>query len=161
MKRFASKETQKTYWALIAGVPSHLQGTIDAPLVKDTDALRGQERMSVDNEHPDAKRAITEYRVIDRLGKKLSWVELKPLTGRTHQLRVHLEYLGHPIIGDGKYGGAYAFPEGMNLPQQLHLHAREIMIPPREPKGKPLKITAPLPPQMQQSWQMLGLEWKG
>lgn len=153
MKLFASKQTQKTYWALVSGVPSPQEGVIDAPLVKQSDGWG--ERMVVDKNHDDSKRATTEYRVLDKLAQKLSWVELKPLTGRTHQLRVHMETLGHPIIGDSKYGGDYAFPEGLNLPKQLHLHARHILIP--DFKGKKIEVTAPLPPHMVQSWEMLGL----
>lgn len=154
MKLFASKQTEKTYWALVAGVPTPHEGVIDAPLVKQVDGW--MERMVVDKNHEEAKRSTTEYRVIDHLAQRLSWVELKPLTGRTHQLRVHMEYLGHPIIGDGKYGGDRSFPEGLNLPKQLHLHARHILIP--DFKGKTIQITAPLPPHMKESWNMLGLE---
>ncbi len=146
MKTFASKQAHKTYWALVAGVPNPPQGVINAPLAKTKRG--GQELMAVDAE---GQKALTEYRVVEKLGKNLSWVELSPLTGRTHQLRVHMEHMGHPIYGDGKYGGREAFPEGLNLPKQLHLHSRRLIIP------GIIDVTAPLPPHMQQSWEMLGL----
>lgn len=148
-KAFATKEAQKTYWALVAGVPTPQQGLIDAPLAKVTEGW--QEIMAV---KPDGQKAQTEYRVVELLARKLSWLELFPLTGRTHQLRVHCQYIGHPIIGDGKYGGREAFLEGLNLPNQLHLHARRIVIP------GIVDVTAPLPPHMAQSWEMLGLSEK-
>jgi 23S rRNA pseudouridine955/2504/2580 synthase len=187
MKMFAGKETQKTYWALVAGVPTPLQGKIDAPLVKQGRA--GEERMQVlnltsqqlqqiaqkgkaeriaaggglrktEDVEADAKRAITEYRVIETLARKMSWVELKPLTGRTHQLRAHMEHLGHPIYGDGKYfGTGEEFSQDLNLPWQLHLHARQIFLP--NFNGKDMEFTAPLPDHMRESWSALGLLTKG
>lgn len=149
-KIFAQKQAQKTYWALVSGVPNPPQGVINAPLAKIKRG--GQELMAVD---PEGQRSQTEYRVVDKLGKRLSWLELSPLTGRTHQLRVHCLHLGHPIYGDGKYAGRDAFPEGLNLPHQLHLHARRLQL--TLPGGKSLDISAPLPPHMAQSWEMLGL----
>ena len=151
MKQFADKSTEKTYWALVAGVPVPQEGLIDAPIGK----LRtgGGDRMGIDPE--GGKRALTEYRVIEPLARRFAWVELKPLTGRTHQLRVHMAEMECQIIGDRKYGGNRAFPEGMNLPKKLHLHARHIIIP--DLFGEMIEATAPLPPHMQQSWEILGL----
>lgn len=151
MKQFADKSTEKTYWALVVGVPTPQEGEIDAPIGK----LRtgGGDKMGIDPE--GGKRAITEYRVIEALARRYAWVELKPLTGRTHQLRVHMAEMECPIIGDGKYGGTRAFPEGAQLSKKLHLHARRIVIP--DLFGKTIEVEAPLPPHMQKSWELLGI----
>jgi 23S rRNA pseudouridine955/2504/2580 synthase len=103
-----------------------------------------------------AQHAITEYRVIDKAAQKLSWLELHPVTGRTHQLRVHMAHLSHPILGDPKYFGIenWELPGGMQ--NKLHLLARRIVIP--HPAGGTLDVTAPLPPHMQQSWNLLGFD---
>lgn len=151
MKAFAGKTAEKTYWALVTGVPDLPQGTINLPLAKQRRG--GQEKMAVDKQ--DGQTAITDYRIVERLAQRLSWLELYPRTGRTHQLRAHLEAIGHPIIGDGKYGGERSFPEGLNLPKQLHLHARRIVIP--DLFGERIDVTAPLPEHMRQSWETLGL----
>lgn len=149
-KAFASKTIQKTYWALVVGKPGEEEGEIKLPLAKQR--ISGQERMVVDKK--EGKQAITHFYRREALAMKLSWMELSPLTGRTHQLRVHMEAIGHPIIGDGKYGGQESFPEGLNLPPTLHLHARHITLP--DIFGAMLDITAPLPPHMRTSWDMLG-----
>jgi 23S rRNA pseudouridine955/2504/2580 synthase len=102
------------------------------------------------------KRAVTHYRVVEVLHKTMCWVELLPITGRTHQLRVHMALIGHPIIGDGKYGGKAAFLDDMEVAKQVHLHARRLIIP-AGAGVKALDITAPLPPHMVHSWKVLGL----
>ena len=104
----------------------------------------------------DGKPAVTAYRVIEALGTRLSLVELQPITGRTHQLRVHMAQMGHPIVGDGKYGGQDAFIDGVDLPKQLHLHARQLVI--ESIFGDRLDVSAPLPPHMAKSFKELGLE---
>jgi 23S rRNA pseudouridine955/2504/2580 synthase len=151
MKKFTAKETRKTYWALVIGVPNPPQGEIKAKLAKRR--IGGQEKMLVDEE---GQHAVTEYRVMEPLGRKLAWVECAPLTGRTHQLRVHLAHLGCPIYGDYKYGGERAFPEGLQLPAQMHLHARKVVLP--DFYGKTLTIEAPLPPHFVESFELLGLK---
>ncbi len=148
MKTFAGKTAEKTYWALVKGAPEIAQGKIDLPLAKQEEG--DHEKVAIDEE--DGKNAVTLYTVLERLSKTLAWVELMPITGRTHQLRVHMAAIGHPIIGDGKYGGRAAFVEGMDFAHKLHLHARRIVIP-----GM-LDVTAPLPKHMQESWKTLGLE---
>jgi len=95
--------------------------------------------------------------VIDTAAQNLAWLEMEPYTGRTHQLRVHALYMGHPIIGDPKYfidDPNWDFPGGVQ--KRLHLHARSIDIP--HPSGGRLKVTAPLPPHMVQSWNLLGFD---
>jgi len=147
MKAFTSKEAEKTYWALIKGVPDIFQGKIDLPLAKQEDG--DVEKVSIDKEN--GKKAVTFYRVIDKLSNKIAWVELMPITGRTHQLRVHMAAIGYPILCDGKYGGRESFVDGMEISRKLHLHARRLVIP-----GM-LDVTAELPKHMQDSWDSLGL----
>ncbi len=149
MHAFSKKEAEKIYWALVKGVPEIRQGKIDIPLSKQDDG--DIEKVGIDEE--DGKRAVTFYTVIDNLSKMLSWVELMPVTGRTHQLRVHMAEIGHPILGDGKYGAREAFIDGMELSRKLHLHARRLVIP-----GM-LDVTAPLPAHMEKSWKTLGLDY--
>lgn len=147
MQVFSGKKAEKVYWALVKGAPEISEGKIDLPLAKQEDG--NVEKVAIDEK--DGKSAITYYRVLERLSKSLAWVELLPVTGRMHQLRVHMAAIGHPIIGDGKYGGRDAFVDGMDLSNKLHLHARRIAIP-----GM-LDVTAPLPKHMQESWKTLGL----
>jgi 23S rRNA pseudouridine955/2504/2580 synthase len=145
-KAFAGKTAEKTYWALVKGVPDILEGKIDLPLSKQEEG--DHEKVGIDEE--DGKRAVTLYRVIERLSRTLAWVELMPITGRTHQLRVHMAAIGHPILGDGKYGAREAIIDGLS--NKLHLHARRIVIP------GTLDVTAPLPKHMKESFKTLGLE---
>jgi 23S rRNA pseudouridine955/2504/2580 synthase len=100
--------------------------------------------------------AKTRYRVIDRAGKRAAWVELQPLTGRTHQLRVHLAAIGHPIVGDGKYGGQDAFLSGIAISRKMHLHARRLVI--EHPDGAKLDVTAELPEHFAASMAQLGFD---
>jgi 23S rRNA pseudouridine955/2504/2580 synthase len=104
-KTFSSRTARKVYWALVIGVPSPDEGMIDAPLAKQPGS--GGEKMHVDEENGQASK--TRFRTIDIAGNRAAWVELQPLTGRTHQLRAHMAAIGHPIVGDAKYGGADAF----------------------------------------------------
>jgi 23S rRNA pseudouridine955/2504/2580 synthase len=105
---------------------------------------------------PGADHSETHYRVVDIAAQNLSWLELQPVTGRTHQLRVHTAHIGHPIIGDPKYFNIenWEFPGGIQ--KRLHLHARRIRIP--HPDGGVLDVTAPLPPHMEQTFNLLGLD---
>jgi 23S rRNA pseudouridine955/2504/2580 synthase len=98
--------------------------------------------------------AVTEYRIIEHAGRRAAWLLLEPLTGRTHQLRVHCAAIGTPILGDGKYGGPEAVLEGDQVSRKLHLHARWIEIP--HPAGGVLAVTAPLPEHMSATWRFLG-----
>ncbi|MGH6829185.1 MAG: pseudouridine synthase, partial [Rhizomicrobium sp.] len=112
------------------------------------------ERMAI-SDSDDAKFALTEYLVIAEAGWEFSWIAAKPLTGRTHQIRVHLANLGHPIVGDFKYGGAMAKGRGA-IADKLHLHARSIDI--ARPDGGRLQVKAPLPSHMRKSWELLGFD---
>ena len=148
-KVFKGRETRKVYWAILVGVPEMDSGTITLPLSK----LPGKagERMVVDTE--EGKPSVTEFRVLERAGKRLCLVALWPKTGRTHQLRVHMEALGTPILGDGKYGGQEAFISGEEIEKKLHLHAREIDVP-----GAGARVKAPLPDHMKTTFQLFGFD---
>jgi 23S rRNA pseudouridine955/2504/2580 synthase len=150
-KAFAGRTARKVYWALVVGVPSLEEGLIDLPLAKQPGT--GGEKMYVDKESGLA--AKTRWRLIDRAGNRAAWVELQPLTGRTHQLRAHMAAIGHPIVGDAKYGGAEAFLTG-GISRKLHLHARRIRID--SPDGGVIDVTAELPPHFAESLSMLGFE---
>ena len=150
-KAFSSRTARKVYWALVVGVPSIYDGFIDLPLAKQPGS--GGEKMHVDEK--EGASARTRYRVVERAGNACAWVELQPYTGRTHQLRVHMAAIGHPIVGDGKYGGKDAFLTG-TISRKMHLHARRLRID--HPKGHQIDITADLPPHMAESFADLGLD---
>jgi 23S rRNA pseudouridine955/2504/2580 synthase len=150
-KAFAGRTARKVYWAIIAGVPSVEEGLIDAPLAKQPGT--GGEKMHVDEEN--GLPARTRYRLIDRAGNRAAWVELQPLTGRTHQLRAHMAAIGHPIVGDAKYGGAEAFLTG-GISRKLHLHARRLKIEGLD--GKPIDYSAELPAHFAESLATLGFD---
>jgi len=149
----ALRDTSKVYWALVRGVPKQKHGVIKAALAKE--GTRGKdERMTV-SEDDDAKFALTEYAVMGAAGNEFAWVAARPITGRTHQIRVHLASLGTPIVGDFKYGGTDSRGRG-DIADKLHLHARSIDI--GRPDGGRLQVTAPLSPHMVKSWQLLGFD---
>lgn len=151
-KRFSGRTARKVYWALIVGVPSIDEGLIELPISKQPGS--GGEKMMVD-ESGSGQTARTRYRVLDRAGNSAAWVELMPLTGRTHQLRVHMAAIGFPIVGDGKYGGPEAFLTG-SISRKMHLHARRLIID--HPDGSPLDVTAPLPDHFAASMEQLGFD---
>jgi 23S rRNA pseudouridine955/2504/2580 synthase len=150
-KAFSGRTARKIYWALVVGVPDTDEGVIEAPLAKQPGT--GGEKMHISEEH--GLPAKTRWRVIDRAGNRAAWVELQPLTGRTHQLRAHMAALGHPIVGDAKYGGAEAFLTG-GISRKLHLHARRIRID--APDSGKIDVTAELPSHFNESLTMLGFD---
>ncbi len=154
-KMFATRSVRKIYWAAVKGVPKPPQGKVDAALIKAGGADGDRVRAAKPSEKDMAQRAVTYYAVIERVTSKFSWVSLKPVTGRQHQLRAHMAILGHPILGDNKYGGDIDLPE--TLSNKLHLHARRIVFP-HPLTGKPVDITAPLPAHMLQTWEMFGFD---
>jgi 23S rRNA pseudouridine955/2504/2580 synthase len=169
-RAFRDRETRKIYWAAVAGVPSPRMGTLRYGLAKTPGhGPRGEgERMTAIAPHevahvPGARHAITDYAVLSALGTRVCWAALVPVTGRTHQLRAHMAAFGHPIVGDGKYGGSgqenlgdgWGAQLGGEVSRKLHLHARSLSF--RHPfTGRWLTITAPLPSHMRRTWDMLG-----
>jgi len=143
---FRSKEAEKIYWSVVIKTPKIKEGKINMPLLK-RDTGAGKEKVVYDEE---GQNATTFYRVMDDLAGKVSLVELRPITGRTHQLRVHMSEVGHPILGDGKYGGKEAFIDGLS--KKMHLHARSLKLP-----NKPL-FTADLTGDMKKTILELELD---
>ncbi len=152
-KAFSSRTARKVYWALVVDVPSIEDGMIELPIAKQPGT--GGEKMHVDE--AEGAPARTRYRVIERAGNRAAWVELQPFTGRTHQLRVHMAAIGHPIVGDGKYGGAAAFLTG-GISRKMHLHARRIKVD--HPDGGGIDVTAELPTHFAESLKQLGFDEK-
>lgn len=164
------RATRKIYWAAVAGVPDPKAGTIKYALVKAPGHGRGGENEKMRCLHPDeiaqtpgAKRAATDFTVIEALGRRASWVAMVPVTGRTHQLRAHMAEIGHPIVGDGKYGGSgqenlgdgWGAALGGEISRKLHLHARTLILE-HPVTGATLTVTAPLPEHMQRTWDFVG-----
>ncbi|MGL3108733.1 RluA family pseudouridine synthase [Bradyrhizobium sp. BR 1432] len=152
---FRSRSARKVYWALVPGLPKPKQGRISTFLAKEEGEDDTIMRIA---QHGDegASHAVTYYAMVETAGNKLTWVSLKPVTGRTHQLRAHMAHIGHPIIGDPKYFNIENWELPGGLQNRLHLLARRIVIP--HPRGGVIDATAPLPPHMQQSWNLLGLD---
>jgi 23S rRNA pseudouridine955/2504/2580 synthase len=150
-KSFSGRTARKVYWALVAGVPDIKDGYIDLPIGKQFGT--GGEKMCVDEEQGLPSK--TRYRIVERAGNRAAWVELQPLTGRTHQLRVHMAAIGHPIVGDGKYGGPDAFLTGA-ISRKLHLHARRLRID--HPDGGQIDVTAELPAHFAETLANLGFD---
>jgi 23S rRNA pseudouridine955/2504/2580 synthase len=184
---FRSRQARKIYWAVVQGVPRPPQGRISLFLAKGAamgdDRAAGRkpmgERVSGQRIDPekmriakhgeiDAQHSITYYATVDKLAPRLTWLSMKPVTGRTHQLRAHAEAIGHPIIGDPKYRGDMAENDPRrtdplrNIPSEvenkLHLLARRLIIP--NPAGGMLDVTAPLPPHMKNTFDLLGFDEK-
>lgn len=150
-KAFSGRTAKKVYWALVVGVPSIEDGVIDLPLAKQPGT--GGEKMHVDE--AEGQAAKSRYRVIEQAGNRAAWVELQPYTGRTHQLRVHMAAIGHPIVGDGKYGGPAAFLTG-GISRKMHLHSRRISVD--HPDGGKIDVEAELPGHFAESLASLGFE---
>jgi 23S rRNA pseudouridine955/2504/2580 synthase len=156
-KTFRSRSARKIYWALVAGVPKPRQGRVSTFLAKEE--LEGDSRMRIARHGEEgASHAVTYYAVVETAARQLAWLSLKPVTGRTHQLRAHAAHIGHPIVGDPKYFAKENWDLPGGLQNRLHLLARRIAVP--HPRGGTIDVTAPLPPHMAQSWNLLGFDLK-
>ena len=181
---FRSRQARKTYWALVEGQPKPAQGRISLYLAKGEgmgeargrradgvdqaarERMAAREKMRVAKHgEEDAQHSITYYATVDKVHDRLAWLSMKPITGRTHQLRAHAEAIGHPIIGDPKYGAMpkddprrtdplRQVPDGIE--RKLHLLARRLVLP--NPRGGTIDVTAPLPPHMKSSFDLLGFD---
>ena len=154
---FQTRSAAKTYWALVKGVPKPPQGKVTAPLVKASGPDGDRVRRAEPGEQDKAMHATTHYAVIDRVAHKAAWVSLKPVTGRQHQLRAHMALIEHPIVGDNKYSASEVLADS-GIDAKLHLHARRLILPHPLVSGSKIDVTAPLPPHMLKSWEMLGLD---
>lgn len=154
-KAFRKRDTEKTYWAICKGLPRKREGNVSTYLLRER-SEDGDKMRVVRHGEPDADHANSKYRVLDQAGAQLSWIEWQPITGRTHQLRIHASHLGHPIIGDPKYFDIENWEMPGGIQHKLHLHARRIRIP--HPSGGVLDVRAPLPPHMVQTFNLLGLD---
>jgi 23S rRNA pseudouridine955/2504/2580 synthase len=152
---FRHRSARKVYWALVAGVPKPKQGRISTYLAKEVSEDDTIMRIAAHGDE-GASHAVTYYAVVETSAQKLAWVSLKPVTGRTHQLRAHMAHIEHPIVGDPKYFNRENWQLPGGLQNRLHLLARRIVVP--HPRGGVIDVTAPLPPHMLQSWNLLGLE---
>jgi tRNA pseudouridine32 synthase/23S rRNA pseudouridine746 synthase len=148
---FKARKVGKTYWAVVEGGPSEDQGRIDIPLSK-LDESRGWWMKS----DPRGLPATSTWKVMGR-SDGLTWLALEPLTGRTHQLRVHCAEMGFPVVGDNIYGSAprNSVPLGGPI---LHLHSREVVVPLYKNKD-PIFVSAPVPEHMRERLTRCG--WKG
>ncbi|MEM9130294.1 MAG: RluA family pseudouridine synthase [Pseudomonadota bacterium] len=169
---FRHRETRKIYWAAVAGVPSPRMGTIRFGLVKAPghgSKGEGEKMLCVHpndiGENPGAKPATSDYAVLEAGATRLAWAALVPITGRTHQLRAHMAGIGHPIVGDGKYGGSgqqnlgdgWGAQLGGEISRKLHLHARSLSF--QHPiTDTTVNLVAPLPDHMRRTWEMF--QWR-
>ena len=156
-KTFRSRSARKIYWALVVGVPKPTQGRISTFLAKQELERDSFMRIARHGEE-GASHAVTFYAVVETAARQLAWLSLKPVTGRTHQLRAHCAHIGHPILGDPKYFSKENWDLPGGLQNRLHLLARRIVV--AHPRGGTIDVTAPLPPHMLQSWNLLGLDPK-
>jgi 23S rRNA pseudouridine955/2504/2580 synthase len=154
-KTFRSRSARKIYWALVVGVPKPRQGRISTFLAKEEREEESFMRIAAHGER-GASHAVTYYAVVETAAQRLAWLSLKPVTGRTHQLRAHMAHIDHPIVGDPKYFTKENWELPGGIQNKLHLLARRIAVP--HPRGGLVDVSAPLPPHMEQSWNLLGFD---
>jgi len=150
---FAKRRAKKTYWAIVGGNPKPAEGVIELPLVKKGVGDR-ELVVPADPKEFGAEPADTEYVTIARAAHRAAWMGLRPLTGRTHQLRAHMKAIGHSILGDPKYGDEASAELSGGL--KLQLHARRLELP--HPSAGLLVIEAPLSPEMREGFERFGFD---
>jgi 23S rRNA pseudouridine1911/1915/1917 synthase len=144
---FAERQLEKRYLAIVKGVPSKLKGNIDAPIGRHPVQ---RHKMAV---RPEGRQALTDYEVLQKLNG-YAFVELRIHTGRTHQIRVHMSHLGHPVAGDETYGFKVNRDNGITFPRVM-LHAATLKL--QHPvSGEALTLTAPLPADFQKALEGVG-----
>jgi 23S rRNA pseudouridine955/2504/2580 synthase len=150
---FAKRRAHKTYWALVAGAPKPPEGVIELHLAKKGVGDR-ELVVPADPKDPAAAPAETEYVTVSRASQRVTWMALRPHTGRTHQLRAHMKAIGHPILGDPKYGD----PKSAELSEglKLQLHARRVSLP--HPSGGMIIVEAPLSAEMKAGFDRFGFD---
>ncbi|MDP8916928.1 MAG: RluA family pseudouridine synthase, partial [Pseudomonadota bacterium] len=150
---FAKRRAEKIYWAIVSGEPKPAQGTIELHLVKagvgDREIVR-----PADPKEFGAEPAETDYLTVSRAGRRATWLALRPHTGRTHQLRAHMKAIGHPILGDPKYGDETSAALSGEL--KLQLHARRLALP--HPSSGHLILEAPLSPELRAGFEQFGFD---
>jgi len=155
---FRGRAVEKIYWAIVAGRPVPVAGRIDRALIRRDPAEAagpgGARVYLAEDGEDDAASAITDYRTLDHAGRRFAWLELRPLTGRTHQLRVHCAAIGAAILGDSAYGIPREGDDAVLNADRLHLHARRLRFP--HPAGGTLSVEAELPAHMAASFRTLG-----
>jgi 23S rRNA pseudouridine955/2504/2580 synthase len=156
-KTFRSRSARKIYWALVAGVPKPRQGRVSTFLAKEEREEDSFMRIAAHGEK-GASHAVTYYAVVETAAQRVAWLSLKPVTGRTHQLRAHMAHINHAIVGDPKYFNKENWELPGGIQSRLHLLARRIAVP--HPRGGVIDVSAPLPPHMEQSWNLLGFDAK-
>jgi 23S rRNA pseudouridine955/2504/2580 synthase len=156
-KTFRTRAARKIYWAVVAGVPKPKQGRISTFLAKDEREDESVMRIARHGEE-GASHAVTYYAVVETAAQQLAFVSLKPVTGRTHQLRAHMAHIDHPILGDAKYFAKENWELPGGIQNRLHLLARRIVVP--HPRGGTIDVTASLPPHMAQTFNLLGFDAK-
>ncbi len=150
---FAKRRAEKLYWAIVAGEPKPAQGTIELPLVKSGVGDRELVRPA-DPKEFGAEPAETDYLTVSRAGHRATWLALRPLTGRTHQLRAHMKAIGHPILGDPKYADEASAALSGGL--KLQLHARRLSLP--HPSSGQLILEAPMSPELREGFERFGFD---
>lgn len=153
-KAFQNRTTQKIYWGITHGVPHPRSGEVKGYVAKG-EGFDGREVMvAVRHGTHGAKHARTLYQVAESAGNKAAWVVMQPLSGRKHQLRLHMHLLETPLVHDPKYTSEREQVGGLS--EQLHLHAKSLILP--HPDGHTIELHASLPAHMKNAFDLFGFD---